>query len=120
MQVCSSTCGFTTTPLKISKYFDSVSAQVTPPAVSVRDLHTDPEPITLATKLASTKSSRIVGSPVGMASNSTSAKWKWSPASGSHIASQEKYEALGADFMIMLGKLKPILVQGEFNSSYML
>ena len=86
--------------------------------MSVHDSLTDPKPITLETRLASTKSSRIVGSPVGMASNSTSAKW--TPASGSRIAPQEKYEALDADFMIMLGKLKPILVQGEFNSSYML
>jgi len=108
----------TNTPLRISKYFDSASVQVTPPAVAGRDLLTDPKPITLTTRLASTKSSRTVGSPVGMAYNSTSAKW--SPASGSYIASQEKYEALYADFMIMLGKLKPILVQGKFNSSDML
>ena len=108
----------TTTPLRISKYFDSASAQVTSPAVSVRDLLTDPKSVTLATRLASTKPSRTVGSPVGMAFNSTSAKW--SPASGSRIAPQEKYEALDADFMIMLGKLKPILVQGKFNSSAML
>ena len=100
------------------KYFDSASAQVTSPAVPVCDLLTDPKSITLATRLASTKPSRTVGSPVGMAFNSTSAKW--SPASGSRIVPQEKYEALDADFMIMLGKLKPILVQGKFNSSAML
>jgi len=106
------------TPLRISKYFDSASVQITPPAVAVRYLLADPKPITLATRLASAKSSRTVGSPVGMACNSASAKW--SPAPGSYIASQEKYEALYADFMIMLGKLKPILVQGKFNSSDML
>ena len=106
----------TTTPLRISKYFDYASVQVTPPAVFAHDLLTDPKSNTLAIGLASTQPSRAVGDPVGMARNSTS----WPTALRSYIATQEKYEALYADFIIMLGKLKPILVQGKFNSSDML
>ncbi|KAL4062328.1 hypothetical protein J3A83DRAFT_4312000 [Scleroderma citrinum] len=84
-----------TTPLKTSKYFD-------PPSVQVMSAVSAPP-----------KSSKAAHNVVDFTHKSGTARP--STASGFYVASQEKYESLHADCVIMLEKLKPILVQGSIR-----